>query len=141
MTHLKTAVLALALLCAPLLRAQSNVQLIENNGKMALFAVEAAAPKAGDVASAAIRALFVTLLDEGVEGFAEGKKLMQKPNAKWRENFLKEKNPPYLTYVKGIQTEGEPLKSPVGDYRAIVLVRLNADFLFRQLKAYGILNR
>lgn len=145
MKHIKSILsLAILLFGSNLIWAQSaSTSLLEisPDGKMALFAVEASAPKAADATQAAVKSLFITLLDEGIEGFLQGEKLMQNPNAKWKENFLKDKNPPYMTYVKGIQTEGEPTRTTVGDYKATVLVRVNVEFLFRQLKAYGIMNK
>ncbi|MBR5352590.1 MAG: hypothetical protein IK126_02675 [Bacteroidales bacterium] len=119
----------------------SQVSLLESNGKIAVFCVETKAAKKGEVASEAIRTLFINLLDYGVEGIYGGRKMMETQNPKWRENFFKDKNPPYMAYVKGYQTEGEPLKSPVGDYQATVLVRVNIEFLIRQLKAYGIIHQ
>ena len=65
---------------------------------------------------------------------------MQIPNQKWRANFLVQKNPPYMAYVKGYQTEGEPYKNSVG-FAGTVLVRVNVEFLFRQLKAYGVMRK
>ena len=114
--------------------------LIEFDGKIALFSVDATAAKGSDVASAAMDYLFRTLLTSGVEGVENGRKLMEKDNPKWFDNFFKEKNPPYMAYVKGYQTEGDPLRTSVGTYRATVLVKVNIEFFLRQLKAYGIRN-
>lgn len=118
-----------------------DVTLLENDGKMAIFSVNATAAKSGDVAPTAIATLFRTLIDEGVEGVFDGQKMMQIDNQKWRNTFLAQKNPQYMTYVKGYQTEGEPLKNNVGEYQATVLVRVNVEFLIRQLKAYGVMNK
>ncbi|MBR1765822.1 MAG: hypothetical protein IJ745_02120 [Bacteroidales bacterium] len=118
----------------------SNITVLESDSRFAVFSVQAKAPKEGDVVSAALHGLFLTLLDTGVEGIANGSPLMQNQNAKWKSNFLKEKNPPYMTYVKGIYSEGDPVKNSVGQYEGTVLVRVNIDFLFRQLKVYGIMN-
>lgn len=136
------SILALTLALGGSLQAQeSRAALIEYDGKMAVFSVDATAAKSGDVADAAIRQVFLILLDEGVEGINNGGKLMQHDNAKWRDNFFKDKNSPYMSYVKGIQTEGEPLKTSVGEYGATVLVRVNIEFLVRQLRAYGIMDK
>lgn len=125
-----------------MLRAQSSeVALIENDGRFALFSVQASANKESEVSTVALRTLFQTLLENGVEGFMNGSPLEQKPNAKWKSNFLKEKNPPYMSYVKGYQTEGDPIKNNVGSYVATVLVRVNVEFLIRQLKNYGVMNK
>lgn len=139
--HIYLLLLTLLIPCA--LRAQeaSRISVIESDSKMAFFAVEASAPKAADVAAAAMQTLFQTLLEQGVEGVNGGRPFMEVYNAKWKANFLKEKNPPYMMYVKGYQTEGDPLKSEVGDYRATVLVRVNIEFFERQLKNNGIMNK
>ena len=130
----------LLFLCGHLLAQQTDkVALVENDGKMAIFSVSASAPDNSDVVPTAIRGLFEALINEGVEGFENGSPLMQKENPKWKANFFKEKNPPYMTYVKGIQSEGEPRKNNVGAYQTTVLIKINADFLIRQLKAYGVM--
>jgi hypothetical protein len=118
-----------------------NISVLESDGRFVIFSVQTSAPKEGDVVDVALNGLFRTLLENGVEGVFNGRPLMQNQNAKWKANFLKEKNPPYMTYVKGIYSEGEPLKNNVGQYEGIVLVRVNIDFLFRQLKVYGIMNK
>lgn len=137
--------ISVVLLGSNLLQAQSfnDVSLLEidKDGKNAVFSVYATATKSGNVSGEAIHKLFVTLLDQGVEGIRDGRKLEQKANLKWRENFLKSKNPPYMAYVKGYQTEGEPIKSSLGEYQATVLVKVNVEFLIRQLKAYGIISQ
>lgn len=116
-----------------------NVSVLESDSRFVVFSVQASAAKEGDVVDAALNGLFRTLLENGVEGVFGGRPLMQVQNAKWKSNFLKEKNPPYMTYVKGIYSEGEPMKNAVGQYEGTVLVRVNIDFLFRQLKVYGIM--
>ena len=118
-----------------------NISVLESDGRFVIFSVQTSAPKEGDVVDVALNGLVRTLLENGVEGVFNGRPLMQNQNAKWKANFLKEKNPPYMTYVKGIYSEGEPLKNNVGQYEGIVLVRVNIDFLFRQLKVYGIMNK
>lgn len=120
---------------------QGTVTTLEFDGKMAVFSVEASAFKVGDVTSTALETLFLTLLDQGVAGVNNGQRFMEIENVKWKENFFKSKNPPYMSYVKGVQTEGNPLKSEVGDFRATVLVRVNIEFFIRQLKAYGIMRK
>lgn len=139
----KIGILALLVSLAAGLWAQEqgSVTTLEFDGKMALFSVEASAPKAGDVTTVALENLFRALLDEGVEGVNNGQRFMEIENAKWKENFFKSKNSPYMSYVKGIQNEGEPLKTDVGDYKGTVLVRVNIDFFVRQLKAYGIMKK
>ncbi|MBR0170475.1 MAG: hypothetical protein IJQ14_06505 [Bacteroidales bacterium] len=142
MSNLKAFAIIVSLLVGTtVLHAQNDVEvaLIEQDGKVAYFAVDASAAKSDEVATVAFATLFRTLLDKGVEGFNGGRKLMDVNNAKWREDFLKGKNPKYMTYIKGYQTEGEPMKNTVGEYRATVLVRVNVEFLIRQLKAYGVL--
>lgn len=116
-----------------------TVSVLESDSRFAVFSVQASAAKEGDVVDAALHGLFRTLLEDGVDGIFGGRPLMQVQNAKWKSNFLKEKNPPYMTYVKGIYSEGDPLKNAVGQYEGTVLVRVNIDFLFRQLKVYGIM--
>lgn len=117
----------------------TRISVIESDSKLALFAVDASAAKSDDIASKAMEGLFRALLDQGVEGINGGQKLMTVDNQKWKTNFFKAKNPPYMAYVKGYQTEGKPVKNSVGEFKATVLVRVNVEFLMRQLKAYGVM--
>lgn len=117
----------------------SRISVIESNSKLVLFAVDASAAKSDDIVSTAIADVFRTLLDQGIENVNGGQKLMTVDNPKWKSNFFKAKNPPYMAYVKGYQTEGKPMKNSVGEFTATVLVRVNVEFLIRQLKAYGVM--
>lgn len=115
-----------------------RISVLESNGKMATFSVDVSTVKADDAARDAMHMLFLTLLEQGVEGIDGGRPMMQKNNPKWKDNFLKDKNPPFMLYVKGYQTEGDPLKNTVGLYEATVLVKVNIEFLIRQLQRLGL---
>lgn len=118
-----------------------SIYVIESDSKLTLFAVDISSAKKDGLSAMAMESLFRTLLDEGVKGFREGQKLMETQNPKWSANFLKEKNPPYMGYVKGYQTEGEPVKNTAGQYEATVLIRVNTEFLIRQLKNFGVMSK
>ena len=143
MSKLKLFLALAAILAATgTLRAQNDaVNLIELEGRMAIFSVETESAKEKGVTTEALLTLFRTLIDEGVSGIEGGTPLMQIRNDKWRENFLKQGNPPYMLYVKGIQTEGAPIKNSVGKFKATVLVKVNMDLLFKQLKNYGVMRK
>lgn len=115
------------------------INVVEIDNKNTVFSVEASAIKSDEVVSTALDALFHALLDDGIEGVNSGNRLMNVENTKWKTTFFKSKNPPYMAYVKGYQTEGEPIKNAVGKYQTTVLVRVNIEFLIRQLKAYGVM--
>ena len=125
---------------ATLLNGQEtmHVSLLESNGKIATFSVEATTPKGVEPATAALHALFQTLLEQGVEGVDDGSPLMKKNNPKWKSNFLKASKPPYMSYVKGYYTEGEPVRNQAGAYETTVLVKVNIEFLLRQMTVYGV---
>lgn len=143
MNRLKIFILLAAMVAGSgILRAQSSeVAVLENDGRFALFSVQTSAAEEDGVSTVALRTLFRTLLENGVEGFLNGSPLEQNPNSRWKDNFLKVKNPPYMLYVKGYQTEGEPIKNNVGAYQATVLVRVNVEFLIRQLKNSGVMKK
>ena len=135
---MNTAVL-MVLLCRPLAAQDATrIVLVEPGEKMMKFSVTMVSDKKGNVATDAMVALFHALLDDGIEGVADGKRLMKKNNRSWYNNFFKVKNPPYMAYVKGYQTEGDPQKNEYGKYEATVLIKVNIEFLIRQLKAYGV---
>ena len=82
--------------------------------------------------------LLECLREQGVEGVDDGTPLMKKNSPKWKSNFLKADKPPYMSYVKGIYTEGEPLRNQAEAYESTVLVKVNIEFLLRQMTTYGV---
>lgn len=124
-----------ATLCA---QETSHVAVLESNGKIATFCVDISTTKKADPAQTALHALFQTLLEQGVEGVDDGTPLMKKNSPKWKSNFLKADKPPYMSYVKGIYTEGEPLRNQAEAYESTVLVKVNIEFLLRQMTTYGV---
>ncbi len=117
----------------------TQIRVLESGDKNATFTVSVTSSNDDEMAAQAMGLLFHALLEQGVDGVHGGKPLMNVDNPKWKDNFFKSKNPPYMAYVKGYHTEGVPVKNSVGDYQVTVIVRLNIEFLLRQLKAYGVL--
>ena len=149
-----TALAAVALLSGATAFAQVNhsgkVELLEFDGKTALFAVEGIAAKKGDVLQSAKETLFDRLLYTGVEGLNNDRKLVNKPREELKTkdyavNFFKKRMHAYLKMdAGGKQTLLELLGSIIQqgpDYSGVYLIPIKYNILIRDLKTEGLLNQ
>ena len=152
-TPICTALAAGALVFWATAFAQVNhsgtVELLEFDGKTALFAVEGIAAKKGDVLQSAKETLFDRLLYTGVEGLNNDRKLMNKPREELRTkdyavNFFKKRMHAYLKMdAGGKQTLLELLGSITqqgAEYSGVYLIPIKYNVLIRDLKSEGLLN-
>lgn len=147
------ALAAVALMSGATALAQVNhsgtVELLEFDGKTALFAVEGIAAKKADVLQSAKETLFDRLLYTGVEGINDDRKLMNKPREELKTkdyavNFFKKRMHAYLkpdATGKNVQFEalGQALTVTEG-YSCVYLIPIKYNVLIRDLKAEGLLN-
>lgn len=120
------------------LRAQEKltgqVELLEIDETTATFRSEGFSDKKKDVIEVAKKTVFHKLFDEGVEGFNDDKKLIEKENKYWLETFFQGDKAPYHGFVKGAQLEGEVEELPTGEYHGFANVVVNYEALIRTLK-------
>ncbi len=148
-----TALAAVALLSGATAFAQVNhsgtVELLEFDGKTALFAVEGIAAKKGDVLQSAKETLFDRLLYTGVEGLNNDRKLVNKPREELKTkdyavNFFKKRMHAYLKQDpsgKNVQFEAlGQVTAGSGGYSCVYLIPIKYNILIRDLKAEGLLN-
>ena len=113
--------------------------LLEQKGNKAVFSVEVDADKKKNLEPNAAEALMYLLLTRGVEGFENGKPLMEKENPYWMKNiFFNGKSPVYKGFVTATEMVSTP-QSVGGVVRATVKVSVNAQALLRALKGYGVM--
>lgn len=127
-----------------------TVELLEFDGKTALFAVEGLAAKKGDVLQSAKETLFDRLLYTGVEGLNDDRKLIGKSREELRTkdyavNFFKKRMHAYLKMdAGGKQTLLELLGSITqqgADFSGVYLIPIKYNVLIRDLKTEGLLNQ
>lgn len=127
-----------------------TVELLEFDGKTALFAVEGLAAKKGDVLQSAKETLFDRLLYTGVEGLNDDRKLISKSREELRTkdyavNFFKKRMHAYLKMdAGGKQTLLELLGSITqqgADFSGVYLIPIKYNVLIRDLKTEGLLNQ
>lgn len=148
-----TALAAVALLSGATAFAQVNhsgtVELLEFDGKTALFAVEGIAAKKGDVLQSAKETLFDRLLYTGVEGLNNDRKLVNKPREELKTkdyavNFFKKRMHAYLKQDpsgKNVQFEAlGQVTAGSGGYSCVYLIPIKYNILIRDLKTEGLLN-
>jgi len=148
-----TALAAVALLSGATAFAQVNhsgtVELLEFDGKTALFAVEGIAAKKGDVLQSAKETLFDRLLYTGVEGLNNDRKLVNKPREELKAkdyavNFFKKRMHAYLKQDpsgKNVQFEAlGQVTAGSGGYSCVYLIPIKYNILIRDLKTEGLLN-
>lgn len=144
---------SVALLCGATAFAQvhhvGTVELLEFDGKTALFAVEGIAAKKGDVLQSAKETLFDRLLYAGVEGLNGDRQLMNKPREELKTkdyavNFFKKRMHAYLKQdASGKNVLFEALGQAVTvseGYSCHYLIPVKYNILIRDLKAEGLLN-
>lgn len=126
------------------------VQLLEFDGKTALFAVQGIADKKADVLRSAEETIFDTLFYSGVHGINEGRPLMNKPREQlltkdYAVNFFKKRMHAYLkTDSSGKAVLAELLGSAVSSgtgYSGVYLIPVKYNVLVRDLKTEGLLNQ
>lgn len=148
-----TALAAVALLSGATAFAQVNhsgtVELLEFDGKTALFAVEGIAAKKGDVLQSAKETLFDRLLYTGVEGLNNDRKMVNKPREELKTkdyavNFFKKRMHAYLKQDpsgKNVQFEAlGQVTAGSGGYSCVYLIPIKYNILIRDLKTEGLLN-
>ena len=152
--HLLIALMAVVLLSGTTAFAQvhhsGTVELLEFDGKTALFAVEGLAAKKGDVLQSAKETLFDRLLYTGVEGLNDDRKLISKSREELRTrdyavNFFKKRMHAYPKMdAGGKQTLLELLGSIIQqgpDFSGVYLIPIKYNVLIRDLKTEGLLNQ
>jgi|GEM_PF-1539973 len=149
-----TALAAVALLSgatafAQVMNHSGTVELLEFDGKTALFAVEGIAAKKGDVLQSAKETLFDRLLYTGVEGLNNDRKLVNKPREELKTkdyavNFFKKRMHAYLKQDpsgKNVQFEAlGQVTAGSGGYSCVYLIPIKYNILIRDLKTEGLLN-
>ena len=151
--HRITALAAVVLFSWATAFAQVNhsgtVELLEFDGKTALFAVEGIAAKKGDVLQSAKETLFDRLLYTGVEGLNNDRKLVNKPREELKTkdyavNFFKKRMHAYLKQDpsgKNVQFEAlGQVTAGSGGYSCVYLIPIKYNILIRDLKTEGLLN-
>ena len=152
--HRITALAAVVLFSWVTAFAQVNhsgtVELLEFDGKTALFAVEGIAAKKGDVLQSAKETLFDRLLYTGIEGLNNDRKLMNKPREELRTkdyavNFFKKRMHAYLKMdASGKQTSLELLGSVTQQgphFSGVYLIPIKYNTLVRDIRNEGLLNQ
>ena len=127
-----------------------DVQLLEFDGKTALFAVQGMADKKADVLRSAEETIFDTLFYTGVDGINEGRPLMNKRREQlltkdYAVNFFKKRMHAYLkTDSSGKAVLAELLGSSISTgagYSGVYLIPIKYNVLVRDLKTEGLLNQ
>ena len=112
---------------------------VESDGTYATFSVTVEADKKKNLESFAAEDLFYQIITKGVEGFEDGKPLMQNENKYWLNSiFFKQKDAPYKGFISSCRMEGEPQQTPSGTVQGTVKVTINRSALLRALRGYGV---
>ena len=128
---------------------EEEAQLLEFDGKTALFAVDGISAQKANTLRCAEELLFDRLLYSGIDGINDGEPLMNKAREELRKNdyavnFFKKRMPAYLkTDASGKNVLYEQLGQAVqtsDGYSCTYLVPIKYNVLIRDLKTEGLLN-
>lgn len=112
---------------------------VKSDGTYATFRVTVEADKKKNLETFAAEDLFYQIITKGVEGFEDGKPLMQYENRYWLNSiFFKQKDAPYKGFITSSRLEGEPRPTQSGTVEGTVEVTINQSALLRALRGYGV---
>ena len=145
-----SAFLATALSGFAQINRSGEVVLLEFDGKTALIAVDACAPKKGDLLQSAKQTLFDRLLYSGIDGLNGDRRLLNKSRDQLKTkdyvvNFYTKKMAAYIkrddSGKNDIAEQICEIASTPDGYTVTYIIPIKYNVLIRDLKTEGLLNQ